>query len=147
MKVVNISIILDTAIIIIGHFSIMKILQMKILETFISINDDIIDGTTPPAPKIKTFLFERLIVCIFLPFNCLLRDCFELKWLKPGWRARILPFFVTFKRFVNDLFVLNTNYNKRLTNNNSGTELQAIPPPNKKKKRKNFSLKKNFSAF
>jgi len=42
---------------------------------------------------------------VFLPANCLERDCLALKWLNPGARDRILPVFVTFKRFVNDLFV------------------------------------------
>ena len=33
------------------------LLLNKILETFIFFKAKIIDGTTPPAPKIKTFLF------------------------------------------------------------------------------------------
>ena len=40
-----------------------------------------------------------------LPFNCDERLCLALKWLIPGRRALILPFFVTVSRFVNDLFV------------------------------------------
>ena len=38
-------------------------------------------------------------------FNCLVRDCFALKWFRPDLRAITFPFFVTFSLFVNDLFV------------------------------------------
>ena len=51
------------------------------------------------------FLFENAWIFILRPANCLVRDCFALKWLNPGARDIILPFLVTFKRFVNDLFV------------------------------------------
>jgi hypothetical protein len=57
------------------------------------------------AKYVRLFLFEIAKLFILLPFNCFLRDCFALKWLNPGARAKILPFFVTFKRLVNDLFV------------------------------------------
>ena len=41
------------------------LLLILILETFILFKAKIIDGTTPPAPKIKIFLFLKFIIQIF----------------------------------------------------------------------------------
>ena len=53
-------------------------------------------------------LLDLFVMTKFLPFfpaSCLVRDCLALKWLKPGLREIIFPFFVTFNLFEYDLFV------------------------------------------
>jgi hypothetical protein len=46
----------------------------------------------------------------FFPASWEVRDCFALKWLKPGFRPMILPVLVNLRRFVYDLFVFALIY-------------------------------------
>ena len=58
-----------------------------------------------------------LKACPTLPESCFERDCFALKWLKPGLRAIIFPFLVIFNRFVYDLFVFMLVMSDKRTGN------------------------------
>src|SRR3990167_6405422 len=52
--------------------------------------------------------FGLFLIIKFLPLrpeSWVVRDCLALKWLKPGLRERIFPFFVIFNLFEYDLFV------------------------------------------
>lgn len=65
----------------------------------------ILDYALVPGRKRALSLFDMLNSVMRFRSSCLLRLSLDKKWFCPGFRARILPFFVTLSRFVNDLFV------------------------------------------
>ena len=58
-----------------------------------------------PGRKRDFSLFVILNGRSFFPASCFVLFCLALKWLNPGFLARILPFFVIFRRFRSDLCV------------------------------------------